>query len=131
MSLPLQKLPRRYAQRQHLFHGRARSPPLGLPRYKDPRGIKLPSQEKQKSSTSLHDNKSSSASDSGSNSDSNPDSGSSSGFDSGYSLKSSHNPEVEYYRQVKAGYVAAGPTLADPGDTTEKMMGREEQRWNL
>jgi hypothetical protein len=36
--------------------------------------------------------------------------------DSGYSSSSSRDAKAEYYRQKRAEYAAAGPTMSDPGD---------------
>jgi len=39
--------------------------------------------------------------------------------------------KAEYYRQKKAEFAAAGPTLLNPCDITKEMMKAEEQKWEL
>jgi hypothetical protein len=51
--------------------------------------------------------------------------------DSGYSSSSSRDAKAEYYRQKRAEYAAAGPTMSDPGDRAKAAMRAEEKKWNL
>jgi hypothetical protein len=118
MSLQSQKLPRRHAQRKALHHGRQRSPPLDVPHAEQPQALKLVAGKGQQFPIS-DGNDSSAATDSDSE------------FDTGYSSDSSLDSEAEHYRQVRAGFVAAGPNLANPCPTTKAMMKGEEERWKL
>jgi len=128
MSFPPQKLPRRHAQRKTLYHGRTRTPSLGLSESQHSQGLKPLANKKQKSPTS---NVNGSSLVSGSDSNSCSDSGSESESDSGYSSTHSLGSEAEHYRKLNAKFVAAGPNLAEPGETTEKSMAREERKWKL
>ena len=68
-------------------------------------------------------------------SDDDDDSNSSSDFDhdhnSSYNSASESESKAEYYRQKRAEFVAAGPTLSDPCDSTKDIMLIKEQKWEL
>ncbi|KAH6719582.1 hypothetical protein BKA61DRAFT_630137 [Leptodontidium sp. MPI-SDFR-AT-0119] len=102
MSLPLQKLPRRHAQRKTLYYSRHKTPPLDLSSTKNPQAIKPQAKKRQK--VPISDANDSSAA---SNSDSDSDSES----DSSYSSNRYLDSEAEHYRKIRAEFVVAGPNL--------------------
>lgn len=125
MTRPPPRLPRRHAQRQALNYGRAETPPSSTPSRGRLRFYKPPAKKEKRLPTS-------SASDStGSDSDSGSESSSDSDNDSGYSSATGLAAKAEYYRQKKAEFVTAGPTLSNPCPTTKKQMEGAERKWNL
>lgn len=107
------RFPRRHAQRQALNHGRAKTPPSDKRR----RSFERAAKKEQRSSTSSDCD----------------DSDSDSEFDnnSGYNSTADLDAKAEYYRQKKAEFVAAGPALSNPCDSTKEMMRAAEQKWAL
>ncbi|KAG0645145.1 hypothetical protein D0Z07_9226 [Hyphodiscus hymeniophilus] len=117
MIHPPTKFPRRHTQRQALSHGRAKTPPPGLPSSDYPRSDKPRAKVEQRSSTPSDGDHSEPSSDSDS--------------DFGYNSAADRDAKAEYYRQKKVEFAAAGPTLSDPCDTTKDMMRAEEGKWEL
>lgn len=117
MARPPPKLPRRHTQRQALNHGRAKTPPSGLPSRERPRSHKPPAKKEKKSSASSDD-------------DSDSDSSSDSDNDSGYNSAADLDAKAEYYRQKRAGFKAAGPAMPKRSDD-EKDVQAEGRKWEL
>lgn len=63
-----------------------------------------------------------------SNSNSGFDSSSDSGSNSGYSSNRRLDLEAEHYCKIRAEFVVASPNLANPCNTTKKIIEREEQK---
>jgi hypothetical protein len=59
------------------------------------------------------------------------DSCSNSDNDSGYNSTADRDAKAEYYRQKKAEFKAAGPTLSNLSDAAQKEVKAEERKWEL
>lgn len=113
------RFPRRHAQRQALSHGQPETPPPGSPSNEDSQWHKALAKKPKELPASSNDH------------DSDSESGSICDKDSGYDSTANTNAKAEYYRQKKAQFLADGPTLSNPCDSTKDMMRAAERKWGL
>jgi hypothetical protein len=128
MTPPSSRLPRRFAQRQTLRHGRDGAPSMVLPsgeeqpRVYEPR-VKMKKRNWRRRSASTN------------NGESGPDLDSEVDPDSGYNSRSGcegdSDAEAMYYQQKEDEFEAEGVTLSNPCDETQAMMEAELERWEL
>lgn len=124
---PSSRLPRRFAQRQTLRHGRDGAPPMTLPngqeqlRVYEPR-VKMKRNWRRRSASS-------------NNSESDPDPDYTLNRNSGYNSETDYeadsNDEAIYYQQKEDEFEAEGVTLSNPCDGTKATMEAELERWEL
>jgi len=126
------RIPRRFAQRQALRHGRDGAPPTVIPseeehpRSYEPR-VKMKRRNQRRKSPSSN------------SPEANPDSDSEVERDSGYnsqsdcesSLTFNDNDKAMYYQQKIEEFDAGGVTLSNPCDETKAMMEAELERWEM
>ena len=120
------RLPRRFAQRQTLRHGRGGAP-LTLPNGEEPRAYESRVKLKRRNQA----RKSNSASDSNSrpDSDSAKDSGYNSLSDSESDSESDVDTEAMDVERIMREFEEEGVTLSNPCDETKAMMEVELEKW--
>lgn len=118
------KLPRRHAQRRNLCYNRATRPLEGSSSHGCSRAYKAQARTRKPAPDS------NSSFDSGSTYESDSEYGSDD-HDSGYNSESGRDAKAEHYQQVSDEYAREGLVMPKPGKAADKMMKREEQKWNL